>query len=43
MTDKEIMITCITCGTEVDYDTPCPNGCDSEITELINQRFGEKE
>lgn len=34
---KDVIITCNTCDTEVDYDTPCPNGCDTAITELVNK------
>jgi hypothetical protein len=37
----EKMITCNNCGIEVGYDTPCPNGCDDEATELLNRMFGE--
>ena len=40
---KDIMITCNTCGYEVDYETPCPNGCDTEVTEMVNIIFGEEE
>jgi len=40
---KDIMITCNTCGFEVDYETPCPNGCDTEVTEMVNRIFGEGE
>ena len=40
---KDIMITCNTCGFEVDYDTPCPNGCDTEVTEMVNRIFSEEE
>ena len=43
MTEKEIMITCNTCGLEVGYDTTCPNGCDDEATDILNRMFGEKE
>ena len=41
MTDKDIMITCNACGIEVGYDTPCPNGCDDEATDLLNRMFSE--
>jgi hypothetical protein len=40
---KDIMITCNNCGIEVGYETRCPNGCDTEVTELINRMFGEEE
>jgi hypothetical protein len=26
--EQEMIISCNACGTTVDYDTPCPNGCD---------------
>ena len=26
--EQEMIISCNVCGATVDYDTPCPNGCD---------------
>jgi|LauGreSuBDMM15SN_2_FD.fasta_scaffold459122_1 hypothetical protein len=40
---EEIIISCNTCGIVVDYDTQCPNGCDEEVTEMVNRIFGEEE
>jgi hypothetical protein len=41
MTD--IIITCNNCDIEVGYETPCPNGCDSKATEMVNKIFGKEE
>jgi hypothetical protein len=27
--ESDIIISCPECGATADYDTPCPNGCDS--------------
>jgi hypothetical protein len=27
--ESDIIISCSDCGATADYDTPCPNGCDS--------------
>lgn len=38
---KDVIITCNTCDTEVDYDTPCPNGCDKIVTDMYNKIVSE--
>lgn len=38
--DCGIIYSCNTCNTEVDHDTPCPNGCDEETTEIVNRILG---
>jgi hypothetical protein len=40
--DCGVIYSCNTCGTEVDHDTPCPNGCDEETTEIVNRILGEE-
>jgi hypothetical protein len=38
--DCGIIYSCNTCNTEVDHDTPCPNGCDEETTEIVLRILG---
>jgi hypothetical protein len=40
--DCGVIYSCSTCNAIVDHDTPCPNGCDEETTEIVNRIFGEE-
>ena len=38
--DCGVIYSCMDCGTEVDHDKSCPNGCDEETTEIVNRILG---